>query len=90
MGAHQVQLLGCMVDFTLDEHCARAINAKAGQHNDAHAGQVFPALVVRTWSDAPDALVQLQVFYDGDGSLWATSVTHGFGQRMWHHPGEDR
>lgn len=74
------------VVFTCDEACARAINAAAGVHNSASVGDQYPALIVRTWGNSEDSAVQLQVFYDGDGSVWATSVSQGDGERQWHVP----
>ncbi len=40
--------------------------------NELRAGEVYPAMMVRVWG--PGSLVQLQVFLDGNDTLWATSV----------------
>jgi hypothetical protein len=54
--------------------------AKGYQANDVHAGQVFPAQVVRTFDtgdtgtvDDNTGTVNLQVNLDGDDTYWATS-----------------
>lgn len=54
--------------------------------NPAEAGQVFPAMVVRRWGDAPTASIQLQVSLDGNDTFWATSVNEGDGERQWSWP----
>lgn len=54
--------------------------------NGVKAGDVFPAMVVRRWGDAPTSSVQLQVFLDGNDTYWATSVNEGEGERQWRWP----
>jgi hypothetical protein len=60
--------------------------------NPVSAGDIYPAMIVRTWGDRPDSAVQLQVFLDGNDTLWATSVSHHDGpdgnhnHRTWHWP----
>ncbi len=51
--------------------------AQAHIGNKAKAGDVYPAMIVRTWGDSPDSCVQLQVFLDGNDTFWATSVNVG-------------
>lgn len=54
--------------------------AQAHIGNPVHAGDIFPAMIVRLW-DQPEhpvtatTLVQLQVFLDGNDTYWATSVS---------------
>lgn len=43
--------------------------------NEATAGDVLPAMIVRTWGSTPQSSVQLQVFLDGNDTFWATSVS---------------
>lgn len=83
--------IGRIVHYTLTESDAEAINGRrtdaAGRRaqirderpgfqvhigNQVEAGQTFPAIVVRTWTDD---LVNLQVFLDGNDTMWRTSVT---------------
>lgn len=52
--------------------------------NPVEAGDVYPAMIVRTWG--PTASQQLQVFLDGNDTLWATSVSEGIGERRWFWP----
>ena len=42
--------------------------------NAPRHGDVYPAMIVRVWGNTAQSLVQLQVFIDGDFTLWATSV----------------
>ncbi len=79
-------IVGTTVIYTLTEQDAVAINNTPHAKNAAHAGDHYPALVVRAWSDDENPLVQLKVFYDGTGSYWATSVNYGDGERQWHRP----
>lgn len=41
--------------------------------NDAHAGDVCAAVIVRVWGGNPNSAVNLQVLLDGVDSYWATS-----------------
>ena len=54
--------------------------------NVVEPGQVYPAMIVRTWSDAPIAYVNLQVFLDGNHVYWATSRQAGVGDGHWEWP----
>lgn len=54
--------------------------------NNAEAGQVFPAMIVRVWGSTPESVVQLQVFLDGADTLWACSVAQGDGERQYIWP----
>lgn len=79
--------LGSIVQYRLTDADAAAINGnrvsmtqartvvqgnRENIGNAVKAGDVFPAMVVRTWG--PDSTtVQLQVFLDGNDTYWATS-----------------
>lgn len=80
----QPMSIGRIVTYKLSDADAHRINSTTGQANASYAGQCFPALVVRTWDG--DHVVNLQVFYDGDGSLWATSRTEGDEAGQWSWP----
>jgi hypothetical protein len=54
--------------------------------NNAQAGDVLPAIIVRVWGDTAESAVNLQVHLDGSDVYWATSRTHGDGQGHWHWP----
>lgn len=41
--------------------------------NEVNEGDVFPAIVVRTWGKDADSLVNLKVLLDGNDDFWATS-----------------
>jgi hypothetical protein len=73
---------GRIVTYTLGQADADAINGRS-QSNFASAGDEYPALIVRVWTDD---CVNLQVFYDGEGSLWCTSRVRGPGLSHWEWP----
>jgi hypothetical protein len=75
--------IGRIVTYVLAENDAQYINATATSHNTARDGDEYPAMVVRVWDDSS---VNLQVFYDGSGSHWATSRPEGDGPGTWHWP----
>ena len=66
----QLPSIGRIVHYVLTDADASAINGTARPCNAASAGQVYPALVVRTFGGTA---VNLQVFIDGGFSHWATS-----------------
>ena len=43
-------------------------------------------MIVRTWGDDPALYVQLQVFLDGNDTLWATSRMQGENENEWREP----
>jgi hypothetical protein len=51
--------------------------------NSAAAGEVYPAIVVRTFGGD---YVNLQVLLDGSDSYWATSRREGEGPNTWSWP----
>lgn len=53
-----------------------AVNGGAGKlaANVPRVGDVYPAMIVRTWGGTAASSVQLQVFIDGNFTIWATSV----------------
>ncbi len=89
--------VGRIVHYTLTEADAEAANRRRGNGsagsdgggmvvhvgNHAAVGQVCAALVVRTF-DGPYA--NLQVFLDGNDTLWATSRSEGDGPGFWQWP----
>lgn len=70
---------GKFVTYTLGQTDADAINNRS-QSNHASAGDEYPALIVRVWSDD---CANLQLFYDGEGTLWLTSRVRGDGFSHW-------
>ena len=50
--------------------------------NRAGAGDVYPAIIVACTPN----WVNLQVFLDGNDTLWATSVSEGNDARHWNWP----
>lgn len=78
--------IGRIVHYRLSAGDATAINALPGPKNEAREGDVYPALVVRTWGETAESAVQLQVFYDGAGSYWATSRREGDEPATWAWP----
>lgn len=51
--------------------------------NEAEAGQTFPMVLVKVWSDAK---VNGQVLLDGNDVYWATSVSEGVGVGEYSWP----
>ncbi|OZF33181.1 hypothetical protein CH296_11130 [Rhodococcus sp. 14-2496-1d] len=78
--------IGRVVHYTASEGSADAINKRRAtsghQGNTVHAGDVFPATVVRVWPTC----VNLQVQLDGTDTYWATSVYEGEGPHTWAWP----
>lgn len=80
-----IPTIGRIVIYKLSEEDAATIQirrvegtqASMALANHAHAGQEFPAMVVRTWGDQPDSRVNLKVFLDGADNFWATSRVVG-------------
>lgn len=77
--------IGRIVHYMLSALDAAAINSGAGRKNQANEGDVYPAMIVRVWGEGGSS-VQLQVFYDGAGSYWATSRSEGEGPGTWAWP----
>lgn len=89
----QVPTIGRIVQYKLTKQDADAIGyarqvstVTARQGNPAEEGQVYPAMIVRTWGATPGSAVNLQVFLDGNDSLWVTSATEGNGPRQFAWP----
>lgn len=59
------------------------IGAQAHIGNTVEAGEVYPMIVTRVWSDT---CVNGQVFLDGNDTLWATSALEGTGGHSWAWP----
>ena len=56
--------------------------AQPSMGNTVQSGEVVPAIVVRVG----DFGVNLQVFLDGNDTLWVTSVDEGEGDGTWSWP----
>lgn len=70
-------------------HVEGATGVQVHVGNEVREGDVFPALIVRTWGATPESAVQLQVFLDGNDTYWASSRAHGetAGQFTWPNRG---
>ena len=66
-----------------DAGVEEATGAQCHIGNGVRAGEWFSAIVVRYWAND---LVNLQVFLDGNDTLWVTSVSEGEGERHWQWP----
>lgn len=88
----QIPTIGRIVHYTVSEDDAKLIEQKrwelptGSRGNRIEAGQVYPALIVRTWGATPETAIQLQVFLDGSDTYWATSRTQGDGPGQWVWP----
>ncbi len=88
--------IGRIVHYTLNSYDEQRIIANQNRPltdgrsplaNSAHAGDVFPAVIVRVWDAAPDApLCNLHVLLDGELTLWATSRAEGTEPGTWSWP----
>ena len=85
---------GRIVYFVFDEAHARAV-AQQRVGYAAHtvaAGDIYPAMVVRTW-DSSD-IVNLKVMLDGPDTYWARSVRYDVadaaGAWHWMFDGQDK
>ncbi len=66
--------IGRIVHYRLSEQdVARLRDGGRDVGNEAHAGDVYPAMVVRTFGGTA---ANLQVFLDGPDTLWVTSRDH--------------
>lgn len=72
--------------FTERRTAARTSGNQAHIGNQVTVGEVFPAMIVRVWGDDDTALVNLQVFLDGNDTLWATSRRQGENEKEWREP----
>jgi len=79
---------GRVVYFVFDETSAHSVAeeraAFGDKGNQVKAGDIYPAMVVRTWGNDN---INLKVMLDGPDTFWATSV--GFNAdrktpRSWH------
>lgn len=82
--------LGRIVHVTLNDDLANAINRDPSiRGNAVHAGEEYPLLIARVWNKETysDGLtVNGQLFLDGVGCFWMTSVHHGDEPGCWHWP----
>ncbi len=76
-----IPTIGRIVHYKLTEQDAARVAEQREQRkltgNVAYVGDVFPAVVVRTWGDTAESACNLQVLLDGPDSLWVTSRTVG-------------
>jgi hypothetical protein len=91
----QIPSIGRIVHYTISSIDASNIKRQRGMAgtatqggNEITAGQVYPMLIVRVWSDEPtaDVAVQGQVFLDGNDTYWATSRSVGEGEGRYSWP----
>ena len=79
--------IGRIVHYTLSANDVAQIEKRRGPAgaggNRVDVGEVYPAVVVRTFGG--DA-ANLQVLLDGGDNLWATSRTEGEGHGRWFWP----
>ncbi len=73
--------VGQIVNYTMNPGDCSTAAVQMG--NPCSPGTVLPMIIVKVW---PDGLCNGQVFLDGTGTLWVTSVREGEGQRTWAWP----
>jgi len=94
--------IGRIVHYRITEPEAEAINRRRRDFHESRSatdrtgfighvgnwaaeGDLFPAMVVRVWDEA-QVTVNLQVFLDGNDTLWATSRAEGTEAGTWAWP----
>lgn len=70
----------------LAAHRERADGSIVHSGNPVKAGDVYPLVITRVWDDTPESAVNGQVLLDGNDTFWATSVSHGEGERHFQWP----
>jgi hypothetical protein len=85
----QTVTVGRIVHYRLSAGDVEAIRVnrtylpgRFGRGNDAHPGDVYPAIVVRV--DHMAETVNLQVLLDGPDTHWVTSARQGHGEKEGH------
>lgn len=67
--------------------------AQAHIGNEVHAGDIYPAMVVRVWSQT-SGCSNLKVNLDGSDDFWATSINHDRagtpGTWQWMFDGQEK
>jgi hypothetical protein len=70
----------------LPEHQENANGVQVHTGNDVKPGDVYPLIITRVWGDTPESAANGQVLLDGNDLFWATSVSHGTGERKFVWP----
>lgn len=87
--------IGRIVHYKLAAHDVSAIMARRSLPytspndpacNEPSVGDVYPAMIVKTWGDTPESACNLQVHIDGNFIHWATSATCGDGPAQFQWP----
>jgi hypothetical protein len=73
---------GRIVRYVLSEYDVKQINEARAKDasrvgNPVYAGAAFPAICVRVFEKSDNPAANLQVFLDGNDSLWVTSRKRG-------------
>jgi hypothetical protein len=78
---------GRIVLYKLTDTDAQVIRSRRAESgvpaNEARAGDVYPAVVVRVWGGM---CVNLRVLLDGLDDFWATSRVDGDAEGQWSWP----
>lgn len=77
--------IGRIVHYTFAEYDDFS-QVEGARVNKVEAGQVYPAMIVRTWGEDEGDSCNLQVFLDGNVSYWATSRVEGDQPGQWAVP----
>ncbi|MFE6362988.1 hypothetical protein ACFVP3_23690 [Streptomyces sp. NPDC057806] len=82
--------IGRTVLYRLSEQDARHIQSmrprNGHQGNGVREGDVYPAVVVRTFAGNPAGVCNLKVLLDGEDTHWATSRHEGDQPGTWSWP----
>jgi hypothetical protein len=75
-------------DALATDHKAIRSGAQVHAGNGVSAGDVFPLVITKLWTNNPDhhSVINGQVLLDGNDTLWVASVKQGDGEREWRQP----
>ena len=92
--ADRIPTPGRIVNVVMSEDLARRANrgrTEAGHAtktgNTVREGDVLPMIIVKVWNDTPDAMLNGQIFLDGNDTLWASSINHNDSAAASREPG---
>lgn len=73
-------------DAKLNYSAAMKAGTQIHVGNHVVAGEIYPAIIVRTWGNQPNSAVNLQVLLDGNDNYWATSRQAGVHEGSYGWP----
>lgn len=81
--AEQINRRRADAALSLGKHRETADGSQIHIGNRVVAGEVYPLVITRVWSQTEGGAVNGQVLLDGNDTLWVLSVNEGDGQRQY-------